>query len=151
MLKNFPVCRFVRNKVTGNSDNPNVEKFVVNVDVTNGIKTLPYVMELISENGFAKVKLISLHSGKKLTTKTNFRMIDAISEISTGMSEKGLTLKICQCCSYFQPNIDGSNNMINGFCSVSQGRLIPTLLWNSCEGFTKSQQQSLMEELSSDV
>lgn len=151
IFKNFPVIRFVRNKVSGKTP-AEVEKFSVNVFVSNGKKVIPCTMELISESGLAKVKLI--FKNKKLVTKTQLRMVDATSEIINKLSDYGMTLKICQCCANFTQSIDGTKNMVKGYCNqdfvVSQGGQIETLLWNSCKGFTPIQQQSLIEEISNE-
>ena len=90
---------------------------------------------------------------KKFRTKNNhLRMIDAIRELATKLSEHGLSLKICQCCKYFQPNIDGSTNMIKGFCKYNfaervPGDILPTHIWNTCEQYEPINVVSLFESL----
>lgn len=150
IFKNFPLCRKIRKTINERKETiANTQKMVVDVSVTDGRNNIPCKLELISENGLAKVKF--LFKAKTFTTKTHLRMVDAITEVIQKLSEFGFVLKICQCCKSFTPNIDGSTNMIKGFCnhvfSSSSQRDIPTLLWNSCKGFEYSGQTSLLDEI----
>jgi hypothetical protein len=110
-----------------------------NVIVSDGHKDYTCQMQLISDDGLAKVTFIN--KGKRYTTKNNhLRMIDAVRELATKLAEHGLTLKVCQCCKYFHPMVDGSTNMVKGNCNCQfQGRtpgdIIPTLIWNTCPRF----------------
>ena len=110
-----------------------------NIIVTDGKNDYQCQLELISDDGLARVTFIN--KGKKYTTKNNhLRMIDAVRELSTKLADYGLTLKVCQCCKYFQPLVDGSTNMVKGCCNCQfQGRtpgdIIPTLIWNTCPKF----------------
>lgn len=152
IFKNFPLCRKIRKKISGKSDiNSKAETLSIDVIVTDGKNNIACKLELISENGLAKVKF--MFKKKKFTTATHLRMVDAIKELTAKLDEYGFTLKICQGCKYFTSNIDGSTNMIKGFCnyafsnSPSTGQL-PTLLWNSCRGFTAGKISSVIEEIS---
>lgn len=151
IFKNLPLCRKIKNKLTGKVESKsNIEKLVVDVTVTDGRNNIPCKLELISDNGLAKV--IFIFKKKKFTTKTQLRMVDAIDELIQKLLEYGFILRICHCCSSFTPNIDGSTNMVKGFCAhafsnVSGGN-IPTLLWNSCRGFRYNKQSSVIEEIS---
>lgn len=152
IFKNFPLCRKIRKKLKGGSDSEfESEKMTVDVSVTDGKNTIPCKLELISENGLAKVKF--MFKKKKFTTSTNLRMVDAIKELTEKLDEYGFVLKICQCCKHFTPNIDGSTNMVKGFCnyefsSSPQTGQIPTLLWNSCRGYSHSKISSVIEDIS---
>jgi cellulose synthase/poly-beta-1,6-N-acetylglucosamine synthase-like glycosyltransferase len=142
VLKNLPPCRVIRNLITGKRIlKANTEMMILDVSVTDGKNIIPCKLELISENGLAKVRFI--FKQKKFTTKSNLRMVDAISELVKKLSEYGFTLRICQCCSRFTPNIDGSTNMIKGFCNGS----VPTLLWNSCPEFCNNRVNGIIEEI----
>lgn len=150
IFKNFPLCRKIRNKIKNKTNSEeNTEKLTVDVMVTDGKNNIPCKLELISENGLAKV--VFWFKTKKFTTKTHLRMVDAITELITKLTDYGFTLKICQCCASFSPNIDGSTNMVKGFCnhqfSNSPSSAIPTLLWNSCRGFNQSQSNNAIEEM----
>lgn len=150
IFKNFPLCRKIRNKITGKADaTANTQRLTVDVVVSDGRNNIPCKLELLSENGLAKVKF--LFKKKKFTTATHLRMVDAINELTMKLSEYGFILKICQCCTSFTPNIDGSTNMVKGFChhefANTQGAAIPTLLWNSCRGFCYDQHGSVIEEI----
>lgn len=150
IFKNFPLCRKIRNKISGKKELiANTEKLIVDVSVTDGKNNIPCKLELISENGLAKVRF--LFKKKKFTTSTHLRMVDAINELTNKLTDYGFILKVCQCCSHFTPNIDGSTNMIKGFCNNqfanTQAGSIPTLLWNSCRGFTPANASSVIEEI----
>ena len=88
---------------------------------------------------------------KKFSTTSHLRMIDAIAELTQKLSDYGFVLKVCQCCSYFKPNVDGSTNMVKGFCMHefpgAQGANIPTLLWNSCREFAQNANMDTIEEI----
>lgn len=150
VFKNFPLCRKIRNKMAGKKAYAtNTEKLTVDVYVTDGKNNIPCKLELISENGLAKVKF--MFKKKKFTTVTHLRMVDAITELIKKLSDYGFVLKICQCCANFTPNIDGSTNMVKGFCNHkfanAQSGKIPTLLWNSCREFTQHQSGDILEEI----
>lgn len=150
IFRNFPVCRKIRNSISGRKElAANTEKLTVEVSVTDGKNIIPCKLELISENGLAKV--VFMFKTKKFTTKTHLRMVDAITELTKKLDDYGFVLKICQCCSSFTPNIDGSTNMVKGFCNHkfahSQSGQIPTLLWNSCKGFHQGKGSNVIEEI----
>ena len=111
------------------------------VIVSDGKNDYSCKIELISDDGLAKVKFIN--NGKTYTTKNNhLRMVDALKELSQKLSDYGLSLKVCQCCKYFQHVIDGSTNMVQGNCKCPmsgrvEGDIIPTLIWNTCPNFEK--------------
>jgi len=141
MIHNFPPIRFIRNFVQNRNRKHNVEKMSTNVIVTDGNKDFKCQLELISDDGLAKVKFIN--KGKAYTTKNNhLRMVDALKELSQKLNDYGLSMKVCQCCKYFQPTIDGSTNMVQGTCQCKfdgrvDGDIIPTLIWNTCPNFEK--------------
>ena len=66
-------------------------------------------------------------------------MCDAVKNISDTLAQHGFRIKICQSCAYFSPKIDGTNNMVKGFCNKKAVEdqnctdLPETLLWSSCE------------------
>lgn len=139
MTYNFPPFRGVRNLIKQTTRKHIVESETVNVIVSDGVNEYPCQLILISDDGLAKVTFNN--KGKKYTTKNNhLRMIDAVRELSTKLADYGLTLKICQCCKFFQPVVDGTTNMVKGCCQCQfQGRtpgdIIPTLIWNTCPKF----------------
>lgn len=142
IFRNFPLCRKIRNQISYKKETrANTERLSVDVNVTDGKNNIPCKLELLSENGLAKV--VFMFKNKKFTTKTHLRMVDAISELINKLLEYGFVLKICQCCASFTPNIDGSTNMVKGFCHRKFANLpanaeVPTLLWNGCRGFHQS-------------
>lgn len=139
MTYNFPPIRGIRNMIKATTRKHVIETMTTNIIVTDGKKDFQCQLELISDDGLARVTFIN--KGKKYTTKNNhLRMIDAVRELSTKLADYGLTLKVCQCCKYFQPLVDGSTNMVKGCCNCKfQGRtpgdIIPTLIWNTCPQF----------------
>lgn len=139
VLYNFPPIRGIRNMIKATTRKHKIEKMSTNAIVTDGVNDYPCQLEFISDDGLARVTFIN--KGKKYTTKNNhLRMIDAVRELTTKLADYGLTLKVCQCCKYFQPIVDGSTNMVKGCCNCQfQGRtpgdIIPTLIWNTCPKF----------------
>lgn len=147
IIKNLPPIRFCRNLINKATRKHQVDKMVTNVIVTDGRKDFQCQLELISDNGLAKVKFIN--KNKTYITKNNhLRMVDAIKELSEKLDDYGLSLKICQRCKYFQPLIDGSTNMVKGCCKCQfpgrvEGDIIPTLVWNTCPRFEEQNIVSL--------
>ena len=139
MTYNFPPFRAIRKIIANTTRKHVIEKMTTNIIVTDGVREFPCQLELISDDGLARVTFIN--KGKKYTTKNNhLRMIDALRELTTKMADYGLTLKVCQCCKYFKPTVDGTTNMVKGACQCQfQGRtpgdIIPTLIWNTCPKF----------------
>ena len=145
---NFPTCRGIRNIFSKTTQKHTIEKMTTNVIITDGSRDIQAKMELISDNGLAKVTFIN-PNGKKYTTKNNhLRMIDALRELSAKLKDYGMTLKVCQNCKYFQTLVDGSTNMVKGTCSCqfegrTPGDIIPTLVWNTCPNFEEQNVVSL--------
>lgn len=139
IVYNFPPIRGIRNFIQRKNHKHNIEKMLTNVIVTDGKNEFQCQLELISDDGLARVKFIN--KGKTYTTKNNhLRMVDAIRELSNKLGDYGLSMKICQCCKYFRPIIDGSTNMVKGCCNCQfqgrvEGDIIPTLVWNTCPRF----------------
>ncbi|MBQ4122139.1 glycosyltransferase family 2 protein [bacterium] len=116
----------------------NVEKITVPVSVTNGRSVFPCSIDLISEGGFKKA-VFRYKNKKQETVQSYVRMCDAVKNISDILEQHGFRIKICQSCAYFSPKIDGTNNMIKGYCNQKLVQdpnytdLPETLLWSSCE------------------
>ncbi len=139
IIKNLPPIRGTRNIIKNKRRKHNIEKMITNIIVTDGKKDFKCQLELISDDGLAKVKFINKRK-TYLTKNNHLRMVDAIRELSDKLNDYGLSLKICQCCKYFQPLVDGSTNMIKGCCNCHfagrvEGDIIPTLVWNTCPHF----------------
>lgn len=145
---NFPTCRGIRNIFNKTTRKHSIEKMLTNVIITDGTRDVQAQLELISDDGLAKVTFIN-PNGKKYTTKNNhLRMIDALRELSAKLKDYGMTLKICQNCKYFQTLVDGSTNMVKGTCNCefdgrTPGDIIPTLVWNTCPKFEEQNVVSL--------
>lgn len=141
IIVNFPPIRGIRNFIQNKNRKHNIEKMTADVIVTDGKQDYMCKIELISDDGLARVKFIN--KGKTYTTKNNhLRMVDALKELSHKLNDYGLSLKVCQCCKYFQPVVDGSTNMVQGLCKCPmqgrvEGDIINTLIWNTCPNFEK--------------
>ena len=141
IIHNFPPVRGIRNFIKNKNRKHVIEKMETDVIVTDGKQDYMCKIELISDDGLARVKFIN--RGKTYTTKNNhLRMVDAVKELSQKLGDYGLSMKICQRCKYFQHVIDGSTNMVQGNCKCPisgrvEGDIIPTLIWNTCPNFEK--------------
>lgn len=138
VLKHFFLWRFIKRRVC-NEIPPKTqeERFEIDAEVTDGRGAVPCKLILINECGMAKVRLV--FKNKKITTKSHLRTFDAMDELIKKLESYGFTIKICQACSNFTSNYDGSTNLIKGFCKkqfqVSQDASLPVVIWNSCKGF----------------
>ncbi len=120
----------------------------VDVHVTDGMKDLPCKLDLISESGL--VKAVFRFKKKRYSSNSHIRMVDAIKDISDKLYNHGFRIKICQSCGYFNLNLDGSTNMVKGFCNrmVVQGTSyepMDTVLWNSCENFLPQEVNKIID------
>ena len=151
LINNFPLVRMAKNKIKGVEDLPkDTEKMVVDVVVTAGSKDLNCKLEFISEKGLCKIRFI--FKNKKFTTSSHIRMIDALQELKMKLDDYGFILRICNCCSYYKPCIDGSTNMLKGFCmsdypAPSLGEPKNTLIWNTCTNFTPAKLNNIISEM----
>ncbi len=140
MSYNFPPIRGIRTLIKNTTRKHVIECMATQAIVTDGVHDYQCKLEFISDDGLARVTFVN-SNGKKYTTKSNhLRMIDAVRELTVKLADYGLSLKICQCCKYYQPIVDGSTNMVKGCCNCQfQGRtpgdMIPTLIWNTCPRF----------------
>ena len=152
VVYNFPPLRGIRNMLFGRLEPKHIEKLLVNVFVFDGKRYYPCKLEIISDSGL--VKVVFINKKKKYTTKTqHIRVYDAIKEIASKLEEYGMVLKICQHCKYFEPDQDGTTNMVKGFCKCefknrTPGDILPTVLWNSCDGFEKINVVNLIDAIS---
>ncbi len=151
ITKNFPPVRMLVNKIRNREDLPqNTEKFDVDVVVTTNKSNLNCKLQFISENGLAKIRF--MYKNKKFTTQSHLRMIDALQELKMKLDDYGFILRICSCCTHYSPCIDGSTNMLKGFCnsdypSPSIKEPKPTTIWNTCNDFCPAQLNSLIAEM----
>ena len=70
----------------------------------------------------------------------------------TKLDDYGFILRICSCCTHFKPCIDGSTNMLKGFCesnypSPSIKEPKPTTIWNTCNDFSPAELNSLIAQM----
>lgn len=153
IIKNLPPIRYVVNKLfNSDEENANVEKFTVDAIITTAKKNnLNYKLEFISVNGMAKVRLI--RKNKHYVTSSHLRMIDALQELKLILDDHGAILRICSCCSHFKPCVDGSTNMLRGFCDSQypspsiNNEPRQTVVWNTCSAFSPAKLNSLINEL----
>jgi glycosyltransferase involved in cell wall biosynthesis len=152
IIKHLPPIRAIRNKLMDNED-AGAEKLAVDVVVMSNSRELPCRLEFISESGLARVRFI--FKDKRYTTSSHIRMIDALHELKVKLYEYGFILKICNCCSSFRSDMDGSTNMLKGVCTCNYPSPMindtkQTLIWNSCTRFNPAPLAtgSFIEELS---
>lgn len=150
LIYNFAPFIWIRALIKKITEPSTVEKMMVDVWVSDGKKNFPCKLELISNNGLSSVTFINMKNKKFTTRNDHLRMTDALNELTEKLSEYGLTLKICQCCKYYQANIDGTTNMVKGFCKYEfadrvPGDILPTTIWNTCEQYEPTNVVSLFE------
>ena len=105
--------------------------------MSNNIIFLVFLFLVVATN-FVIVFFIRKHPEKI----SGFKLEGSENEIVEKLESYGYGLRVCQCCKYFDPDIDGSVNQVKGFCKYhfanrTPGDILPTVLWNSCEAFDK--------------
>lgn len=152
VIYNFPPLRFIRNCLFKSEENTHIEKLDVQVFVSDGQRYYPCKLEIVSESGLSKV--IFINKKKKYKTKNHLRVIDAIQEIAQKLESYGYSLRLCQCCKYFEPEVDGTVNQIKGFCKYpfsnrTPGDILSTVVWNACDAYEKVNVVNLFDAISS--
>lgn len=150
LLKIFlhiPVVSAISDKVTNKQDEDK-EMSTVDVYVTDGKNNLQCKLDLISESGL--VKAVFRFKKKKYSSSSQIRMVDAIKEVSDKLNEHGFRIKICQSCGYFNLKLDGSTNMVKGYCNrlIAQKESdmpLDTILWNSCPYFVPQEVNKIID------
>lgn len=151
LLKIFfhvPVIGMVIDKLTNKKADEDRESSTVDVIVTDGKNNLKCKLDLISESGL--VKAVFSFKKKRYSSSSQIRMVDAIKEVSDKLHDHGFRIKICQSCGYFNLKMDGSTNMIKGYCNrliVQKESDIPldTILWNSCPYFVPQEVNKIID------
>lgn len=137
-------------KFSKKKEKVNIEKITVPVNVTNGRNVFPCTMDLISEGGFKKA-VFRYKNKSQETTQGYVRMCDAVKNISDMLEQRGFRMKICQSCAYFSPKIDGTNNMVKGYCNQQAvanpncDEIPETLLWSTCEYFIPQEVNNVID------
>lgn len=151
IIANLPPIRFVIGKIFNRAvEGKNSEKFTVDVVVTVGRNNLNCKLDFISQDGLSKIKF--MFKNKSYTTSSHIRMIDALQELKLKLDDYGYILRICNCCSHYKAHVDGSTNMLRGFCdseypSPSLNEPKPTLVWNTCSAFTPAKLNNIISEM----
>lgn len=140
VIYNFPLFRFIRKCLFKAEENTKIEKLDIQAYVSDGQRYFPCKLQIVSESKFTSV--IFFNKNKKYRTKNHIRVVDAIQEIAQKLESYGYYLRLCQCCKYFEPNIDGTVNQIKGFCKFpfsnrTPGDILSTMVWNSCDAYEK--------------
>ena len=140
VIYNFPPLRFIRKCLFKSEENTKIEKLDLQVYVSDGKKYFPCKLQIVSEAKFTSV--VFINKNKKYRTKNHIRVVDAIQEIAQKLESYGYYLRLCQCCKYFEPNIDGTVNQIKGFCKYpftnrTPGDILSTMVWNACDAYEK--------------
>ncbi len=137
-------------KFTKKKQNVEIEKITVPVNVTNGRNVFSCTMDLISEGGFKKA-VFRYKNKKQETVQSYVRMCDAVKNISDILEQHGFRMKICQSCAYFSPKIDGTNNMVKGYCNqkavedANCAEFPETLLWSSCQYYIPQEVNNVID------
>ena len=144
----IPVFEPLFNKIANKTQDDENESTTVDVCVTDGKNNLQCKLDLISESGL--VKAVFRFKKKKYSSSSQIRMIDAIKEVSDKLSEHGFRIKICQSCGYFNLKMDGSTNMVKGYCNrlvVQKETDVPldTILWNSCSYYVPQEVNKIID------
>ena len=151
ILDNIPPYRFVKKYIFRKDAKKNdIQKYTVKVIATNGKANIPCKLDLMSENGMAKV--VFTFKKKKFTSSKQLRMVEALNELTSKLSDYGFQLKICYCCEYFTSIVDGTTNMIQGECKYEfankkNNEVLTTLLWNSCSACKPKKIMSVIEDI----
>lgn len=151
LLKIFfhvPVIGTIFEKITKKKSEEDREMSTVDVCVTDGRNNLNCKLDLISESGL--VKAVFRFKKKKYSSSSQIRMVDAIKEVSDKLNEHGFRIKICQSCGYFNLKLDGSTNMIKGYCNrlILQNQAetpLDTILWNSCPYYVPQEVNKIID------
>ena len=151
LLKIFfhiPVIGNIAEALTKRKTDEECEMSTVDVCVTDGRNNLNCKLDLISESGL--VKAVFKFKKKKYSSSSQIRMVDAIKEVSDKLNEHGFRIKICQSCGYFNLKLDGSTNMVKGYCNrlvVQNQSDIPmdTILWNSCPYYVPQEVNKIID------
>jgi len=152
VVYNFPPFRFLRNCLFKKEEAQKIEKLEIQAHVYDGQRFYPCKLQIVSEAKFTKI--IFINKNKKYKTKNHIRAVDAIQEIAQKLEAYGYSLRLCQCCKYFEPNIDGTVNQIKGFCKYpfsnrTPGDILSTYIWNACDAYEKVNVVNLIDALAS--
>lgn len=150
ILNNLPPYRFIKKYLFKSGKQKDVQKYSVKVMATNGKSSIPCKLDLISENGMARV--IFTFKNKKFKSSKQIRIVEALKELTSKLSDYGFSLKICFCCEYFTSIVDGTTNMVQGECSFDfadkkPNDILTTLLWNSCSACKPRKMMSVIDDI----
>lgn len=138
------------NELINKDKNKDTEKITIPVSVTNGRNVFPCYMDLISEGGFKKA-VFRYKKKKQCSEQSYVRMCDAVKNISDILEQHGFRLKICQTCAYFSPKIDGTNNMVKGYCNQKAvedkncSDNPETLIWSTCQYYIPQEVNNVID------
>lgn len=148
ILLHVPVIGTIIDKITNKKHDEDKEMSTVDICVTDGKNNIKCKLDLISESGL--VRAVFRFKKKKYSSSSQIRMVDAIKEVCDKLNEHGFRIKICQACGYFNLKLDGSTNMVKGYCNrlVAQKESevpLDTILWNSCPYFVPQEINKIID------
>ena len=148
LCANVPVVSTIIEKLSNTQVEEEKEMSTVDVCVTDGKNNLNCKLDLISESGL--VKAVFRFKKKKFSSSSQIRMVDALKEVSDKLNEHGFRIKICQSCGFFNLKMDGSTNMVKGYCNrlvVQKESEEPmnTILWNSCPYYVPQEVNKIID------
>jgi len=122
----FPEFKFKKKK----------PKNTTNVFVTNGTRDIACELEIEFKDGM--YSSILWFNNKKLRSNKFSRANDSLSELSERLYDRGLALKVCQNCGYFELSPNNHYDFVNGGCLlgiVKHGQKEPysTQISNNCK------------------
>lgn len=127
----------------------NKPKKTTNVFVTNGTRDIPCQLEIENKDGL--YASILWFNNKKTCSNKFLRATDSLSELSEKLYNRGLVLKVCQNCGYFEPSQDGKHDFINGSCLLSivkhdKKEPYSTQISNSCKFIIPAHAKELIKK-----
>lgn len=149
IMLHIPLCGSIMTGICKRKEEAQArEMTTVDICVTDGQNSLKCKLDLISDSGL--VKAVFHFKKKKYSSGSHIRMVDAIKDVSDKLNDHGFRIKICQSCGYFNLKLDGSTNMVKGYCNrmvVQKQTEIPmdTILWNTCEYFLPQEVNKIID------
>jgi len=96
------------------------KKKTIGVQVSNGKKDIPCELEIKNKDGFYTA--ILWFNNKKTCSNQFLRASDSLFELSEKLSQRGLNLKVCQNCGYFESAQDSTHDFTDGSCLLGMAK-----------------------------
>ena len=126
LIKNLTMSSIIDSRY----EEENINSATINAVVNNGKKDFGCKLDLVSEDGMRKV--VFREGNRYIVTDSYLRMYDALEDMAHKLNSKGIILKTCQNCQFFNLQPDGTLDCLNGKCNISKKEI---LIWNGCQYF----------------